>query len=202
MYKVLDDNGTALAHFATPAEAIRYYTNNDDIASAIEPKPSDDEYRKYDANYIERVKASEVGSTIKMPLVFAAMPSETSLTAAEAIKAIEAKNVSKYSDHIKRLIDEVIEADGNLVALPDTPRYVLDRLTQLGYTVRPGLSGHINISAYEVAEVPLYAQVAKIVAASEARSHVTTTTHKGLADATLNLPINASINIPTLGRIK
>lgn len=174
MYKILDDNGSVLHRSTTVQAAIQYLSNNSDIASNIEPQPTEAEYAQYDSNYIAKVAEAE---GIEVPVVAQAVssaeifsvseskpvsaPAEVP-TAAEALKLIELKNQKKHGKLLKRLIDELIEADGNIAVAPSTPKYVLDKLTQLGYTVRPGLSGHINVSAHAVTEVSLSTQLNEV----------------------------------------
>ncbi len=119
-FTVYDDNGTTLASFDDYAKAAQYVYNNDDIAAFI----NDERVTP------EKIQAIEQSWQAAPVTVQAAKPVSKLLTAAQAIKEIEALQAVEVQEIIKQVIEE-----GGLIEYPVPHKLITKKLRELGYEV-------------------------------------------------------------------
>jgi uncharacterized protein YerC len=119
-FTVYDDNGTTLASFDDYAKAAQYVYNNDDIAAFI----NDERVTP------EKIQAIEQSWQATPATVQTTKPVSKLLTAAQAIKEIEALQAVEVQEIIKHVIQ-----DGGAIEYPVPHKLIIKKLRELGYTV-------------------------------------------------------------------
>ena len=148
MFKIKDERGSTLYAAKTETEAIQWYNNNDDIATTIDPEPSEEALSAYQTSYVSKAQASEIASLspatnfeTREAAETYATPGLKLVTAAEAAARIRLINEAKYDVNLAVLIEQLIDKEGTVEATA-LSTYEIKKLTLLGYYVRKHKEGH------------------------------------------------------------
>lgn len=153
-YKILDERGATLHTETNVALAIVWLENNSDIGVSIEPRPSDEELANYEfaLSHLAAERATTLSNSVASTTPTTAPEPTKLLSATEAREAIKRKNEALYDKQIIKLVDKLIAGDGEHTCIEQN-RYIVAKLTELGYYVTKSKNGH-RISVNELVTVP------------------------------------------------